>query len=203
MRLVGLGGGIGSGKSTVSALLRALGAVIVDADVIAREVVLPGGPAYEPLIAQFGREILHPDGTLNRAALAAVAFNDKAALANLNAVTHPPINAEIRCQIDRHQHTDRVVILDAALLFDRAREGMVAKMVVDVDPEVAVGRLVRYRGFSEEDARARIRNQMSREERLEKADFVIDNTGDQQHLAAEVARAWEWIQTLPETPATG
>jgi dephospho-CoA kinase len=199
VKLIGLGGGIGSGKSTVSLVLAGLGAAIVDADVIARKVVEPGAPALAAIVRRFGDSILLSDGTMNRQAVAAIVFHDKEALADLNAITHPAIGGEIAKQISGHHGTDRVVILDAALLFDRARPGMVGRMVVDVEEDVAVARLMEFRGFSELDARARIASQMSREERRSMADWVIDNSGDRAALQREVEGAWSWIQTLPDS----
>jgi dephospho-CoA kinase len=201
MKLVGLGGGIGAGKSTVSELLSQRGAVIVDADKIAREIVEPDGPAYGPLVDRFGEEVLNADRTLNRGALAGIVFTDKEALRDLNAITHPEIGKAIAERIAAHMGTDGIVILDAALLFDSPRVGMVGKMLVDVDPEIAIDRLVQFRGFSEEDARNRVASQMSREDRRAKADFVIDNSGDRDALVVEVEKAWQWISGLPDSPA--
>ena len=201
MKLVGLGGGIGAGKSSVSARLAAKGAVVVDADLIARWVVQPTGPAYAGLVACFGTGVLQEDGTLNRAALAKIVFNDADALADLNKITHPAINAEIARQIEVHRGTDAVVVLDAALLFI-VPVVMIAKMIVDVDPEIAIARLVAQRGFGEDDARSRIRNQMSREERLSQADLVIDNSGTPEALDTEVERVWTWIATLSDSEDT-
>jgi dephospho-CoA kinase len=212
MKLVGLGGGIGAGKSTVSAQLRDLGAVIVDADLVAREVVAPGTVGLKKIAERFGAELIDEVGALKRSALATIVFNDPVALADLNAITHPAIAAEMLAQIHAHTASDRVVIWDSALLFNppstsgagvgaAATEGtriaMVAKMVVDVDAEIAIARLQQFRGFSEADARARVANQMSRSERVTKADFVLDNSGNEEDLRAEVGRAWAWISTLP------
>ena len=191
--MIGLGGGIGSGKSTVSALLAARGAIIVDADLIARQVVEPGTPTLAALVDRFGPDILHASGALNRQALAAVAFADPELLKALNAITHPAIGVEIARRIAVHEGGDAVVVLDAALLFDSARSAMVGKMAVDVDPVIAVERLVINRGFTPHDAWARVNAQMSREDRRAKADFVIDNSGDLKHLETEVERAWAWI----------
>jgi dephospho-CoA kinase len=202
MKLVGLGGGIGAGKSTVSELLTKHGAVIVDADKIAREVVEPRGPAYGPLVERFGELVFNQDGTLDRAGLAAIVFSDAEALRDLNAITHPAIGKVIAERIAEHSESERTVILDAALLFDTPRVGMVGKILVDVDPEIAVDRLVRFRGFSEDDARRRIANQMSRDERRAQADFVIDNSGDREDLVAEVNRAWVWVGSLPNSPSS-
>ena len=170
VKLIGLGGGIGSGKSTVSAYLAARGAVIVDADLIARQVVEPGTPTLQALVDRFGSGILDGSGALNRPALAAVAFADPELLKALNAITHPAIGVEIARQIAVHQEGDAVVVLDAALLFDSARQSMVGKIAVDVDPEIAVERLVANRGFTPPDAWARINAQMLRDDRRAKAE---------------------------------
>ena len=195
---MGLSGGIGAGKSTVSALLAQRGAVIVDADIIARQIVEPDGPAYAPLVDRFGSGVLHPDGTLNRAALAAIVFADPEELQALNAITHPAINAEIIRQIELRRGSHDVVVVDAALKFDTGRNRMIGMMVVDVDPDMAVERLMTFRGFSETDARSRIGAQVSREERAKGADLVIDNSGDRDALEHEVDRAWRWISTCDE-----
>lgn len=198
--MIGLGGGIGSGKSTVSAYLAARGAVIVDADLIARQVVESGTPTLRALVDRFGSGILDGSGALNRQALAAVAFADPELLKALNAITHPAIGVEIARQIAVHEGGDAVVVVDAALLFDSAREAMVGKMAVDVDPAIAVERLVAHRGFTLHDSWARVNAQMSREDRRAKADFVIDNSGDLEHLKSEVERAWAWILTCCDSP---
>ena len=200
MKLVGLGGGIGTGKSTVSLLLAAKGAVIVDADLIARVVVEPGSPCLGRLVEHFGETILQNDGTLDRPQLAAKVFGFPEELRVLNSITHPAIAEEMTRQIEAHVGTDKVVVMDAALLFGSPRVGMVGRMLVDIDPEVAVERLVRHRGFSESDARARIASQMSREQRLALADFVIDNSGTYEDLQLGVEQAWRWILALPDSP---
>ena len=200
MKLVGLGGGIGSGKSTVSVLLRGYGAAIVDADLIARQVVEPGTDGLRRIVERFGSGVVAADGSLLRQALADVVFKDPDALKALNAITHPAIASEMVAQVEAHGGTDDVVIYDAALLFDSGKTSMVARMVVDVDPEIAIDRLVRFRGLAADDARSRIARQMAREERVRMADFVIDNSADETALAHEVAKAWAWIATLPPTP---
>jgi dephospho-CoA kinase len=201
VKLVGLGGGIGAGKSTVSSQLhQRFGAVIVDADKIARQVVEPGTPGLAAIAERFGSGVIAGDGTLLRQALADIVFSDRDALAALNAITHPAIGAETARQIGAHTGSDAVVIYDAALLFDTGRSNMVGRMVVDVDPETAVARLVSSRGLREDDARARIAAQMSRSDRIARADLVIDNSGSEEELAREVGRAWAWIRSLPETP---
>ncbi len=202
MKLIGLGGGIGAGKSTVSAALSRRGAVIVDADLIARQVVEPGMPALTALVERFGSSILRDDGSLDRGALAALAFRDGESVAALNAITHPAIGVEINRQIAAQVGTDRVVILDAALLFDRSRDGLVGSIVVDVDPEVAIDRLVRFRNFDADDARRRVAAQMTREARVALADRVIDNSTTVEELEDQVDAVWEWIRTRPESVFT-
>jgi dephospho-CoA kinase len=200
MRLIGLTGGIGSGKSAVSALLAERGAAVVDADAIAREVVVPGGPAYEPLVARFGPGILADDGTIDRPALAAVAFADAAAVADLNAITHPAIGLSMAQRLgalNARRDVD-VAVAVIPLLEDRHIEGlgMAAVVVVDAPAEVAVARLVDQRGMSEADARARLAAQQSRQERLALADYVVDNSGSLEELSRQVDSLWRWIQAL-------
>jgi dephospho-CoA kinase len=193
--VIGLTGGIGAGKSTVSGLLAQRGAVIVDADLIAREVVQPGGAAYGPILERFGPGVLGRDGRLDRAALAAVVFSDPDALAALEAITHPAIQAEMARLVAAHEGSEDVVIMDIPLLKDRRRP-MAGVVVVDVPEEVAVQRLVEQRGFDERDARRRIAAQISREQRRSLADVVVDNSGDAAALAGEIDRVWNWIEGL-------
>lgn len=192
--LVGLTGGIGSGKSTVSALLAARGAVVVDADAITRELQSPGEPVFDAMVARFGPDIVAPDGTLDRQAVADVVFAEPEALADLNAIVHPAVGAEIARRLGEEAGTDHVVLLDVPLLVESGRDDLAAMIVVDTDPEVAVARLVEQRGFREQDARARIARQASREERLAKADFVVRNDGSREELEARVAECWAWIE---------
>ena len=198
MLLLGLTGGIGSGKSTVAALLAARGAVVIDADGIAREIVEPGGPAYQPMIDRFGAGIVRADGSFDRGAIAAMVFNDPEALADLNALTHPAIREVVGARIAELEGTDRVVVVDTPLLAETTNPdwGIAGVIVVDVPIEVAVDRLVHQRGLSEADAKARIAAQLSREERRKIADLVIDNSGDRSSLERQVARAWEWVLGL-------
>lgn len=194
--VVGLTGGIGSGKSTVSALLAQRGAVIIDADVIAREVVAPGGPAYQGVVDRFGARILRPDGTIDRPALAEIVFNDPAALADLNGLTWPAVGAEIAERMGAHAGTEAIVVLDAPLLVESGRDNVAALIVVDCPEDVALDRLVRLRGMDPEDARRRMAAQASRDERRARADIVIDNSGDLGSLEAQVDEAWTRIQAL-------
>ena len=195
---VGLTGGIGAGKSTVSSLLALRGAVVVDADGVYAGMTGPGGAAIEPLRARFGDSVIRPDGSLDRPALAAIVFNDPAARLDLNQITHPLIGAGIAERMAAEAETDHIVILDVPLLLDskRLRPDLAGVIVVDAPIEVAVRRLVELRQMSEDDARARIAAQVSREERLARADFVIDNRGSIAELEDETERAWEWIQSL-------
>ena len=202
MVVVGLTGGIGCGKSTVAALLARRGAVIVDADAIARWAVSPGQPALARIEERFGPSVIATDGSLDRAALAAKVFGDDSARVDLEKLTHPVIQQEIARQTVAHAGTDRVVVLDIPLLKER-RDPIAGVIVVDLDPDVAVARLVEQRGFDQSDARARIAAQISREARIALADIVIDNSGDRAHLESEVERAWNWAKSLfPEDPPT-
>ena len=202
MLTVGLTGNIGSGKSTVAALLVAHGAALVDADQVARQVVEPGAAAYQPLVDRFGPGILDADGRIDRPALAARAFGDPEELAALNAVIHPAIGIAMVEGKEAHRGTDRIVIMDIPLLKDHHREllDLDAVVVVDVPAELAFERLTTLRGMDPEDARARQAAQPTREERLEGAELVIDNSGDQDHLAAEVDRVWAALEALPQRP---
>ena len=191
MLVVGLTGGIGSGKSTASALLAQRGAVIIDADVIHAENMSPGGRVHDAVLERFG--------TVERPELARIVFSDPAALADLNALTHPAVGAVILERLAAEAETDHVVVLDIPLLVESKSSGypMAGMIVVDAPVDVAVRRLVEGRGMDEADARARIANQASREDRLAQADFVIDNSGGLAELEAEVDRCWAWIEGLP------
>src|SRR5436305_5016361 len=193
--VVGLTGGIGAGKSSVSRLLASHGAVIVDADLIAREVVEPGGPAYQGVVDRFGDGVLLDDGSLNRPALAEIVFADADALKDLNGIVHPAVGAVIAERLAEEAPTDHVVVLDVPLLVESGRTNTSGTIVVDCPPEEALRRAV-ARGLPEDDVRRRMANQVSREERLAKADFVVDNSGPESALPAEVDKAWAWIQTL-------
>lgn len=200
MLAVGLTGGIGSGKSAVADLLVARGAVLVDADQVARDVVAPGGPAYQPLIDRFGPGIVAPDGTIDRKALAAVAFADEKSRLELNAITHPAIGVAMIEARDAHEGTDDIVVLAIPLLTAAHRDTVRLHKVVVVDcpTDLALERLLTQRGFERADAEARIRAQISREERVKEADYVLDNSGDRAALDAEVAKLWDWLQEAAE-----
>lgn len=199
MLAVGLTGGIGSGKSTVASMLAARGASIVDADEIAREVAAPGGPAFEPLVARFGAAVVSPAGDLDRAALAALAFSDPLALADLNAITHPVIGALMATRLVELSAAGGVLAVAVIPLLRRAHVdalGLRAVVVVDSPPDVALRRLVLRRGMDEGDARARIAAQPAREERLALADFVVENAGSRGQLVRRVDELWAWLGGL-------
>jgi dephospho-CoA kinase len=195
MLAVGLTGGIGSGKSAVADLLVERGAVLIDADQVARDVVAPGGPAYQPLIDRFGTGIVAADGTIDRPALAQVAFADDGARADLNAITHPAIGIAMIEARDALEGTDRIVVLAIPLLTAAHRETVKLRRVVVVDcpTDIALERLLTQRGMPRDDAEARIRAQISREERVKEADYVLDNSRDRAGLANEVDRLWDWL----------
>jgi dephospho-CoA kinase len=192
MILVGLTGGIGSGKSTVSALLAARGATVIDADAITRELQEPGQEVFAAIVERFGPDVVAADGTLDRQALADVVFGPggDGALADLNALVHPAVGAEIARRLGAAAGTDGVVVLDVPLLVESGRDDMAALLVVDVDPEVALRRLVEQRGMRADDARARMARQASREERRARADLVVDNSGTREELTERVAQLW-------------
>lgn len=198
MLALGLTGGIGAGKSAVADLLASRGAIVVDADRIAREVVEPGGPAYAPLVDRFGPSVVASDGTVDRAALASVAFADPVALADLNAITHPVIGVVMAERLAALACTEAVAVAAIPLLTAVHRQalGLRAVVVVDCPTELAVERLVRLRGMDPADARARVAAQPSREERLAMADFVVDNASSYEDLEAQVASLWGWIERL-------
>lgn len=203
MVVIGLTGGIGSGKSTVARLLAERGAVVVDADLLAREVVAPGGPAHDAVVQQFGAGVVTADGAIDRTALAALVFGDEEARIALNRIVHPAVGEEVLARVAATgaADPDAIVVLDVPLLAEvgRDRYPVAGVIVVDAPVETAVARLVAGRGFSEEDARARVAAQASRDERRAIADLVLDNSGDLEHLRAEVDRAWRWIGGLVVT----
>lgn len=191
---VGLTGGIGAGKSEVSRLFAECGAVIVDADRIAREVVEPGTPGLAAVVAEFGEEVLAPDGSLDRPRLGSLVFADPDRLAALNAIVHPLVG-ERSAELERAARQDdeaAVVIHDVPLLVENGLAPLYDKVVVvDAAPETQLDRLVRLRGMTHQDARARMAAQASRAQRLAVADHVIDNDGPLAELAPRVRRVWE------------
>ena len=196
MKLIGLTGAIGSGKSSVSALFARKGAIIIDGDGIAKQLQQKGSATLQKMVDEFG-DILLESGELDRAKVANLVFGDAELLKRLNAIMHPAIGLEILRQIEANMTTDNVVVLDMPLLVENPRDGMSGLVVVDVDPEIAISRLVQFRNMNEEDARRRMASQASREERLIVADRVIDNSGSPDALDSQVDEVWDWFATLP------
>jgi dephospho-CoA kinase len=195
---VGLTGGIGSGKSEVSRRLAALGALVIDADLLAREVVQPGTEALDEIVEAFGSDVLTPDGALDRPALGARVFGDDAARRTLEAIIHPRVRARA-AQIETTADDETVVVHDIPLLVETGQpEAFDQVVVVDASDEVRLDRLVRIRGMSADDARARIAAQASREERLDVADHVIANDGDLLSLDRAVEALWAELDQLAQ-----
>ena len=196
MKLIGLTGAIGSGKSSVSALFERKGAIIIDGDGIAKQLQQKGSTTLQKMVDEFG-DILLESGELDRAKVAKLVFGDAEMLKRLNAIMHPAIGVEILRQIELNMTTDNVVVLDMPLLVENPRDGLSGLVVVDVDPEVAIARLVQFRNMNEEDARRRMASQASREDRLKFADRIIDNSRDPESLGSQVDDVWDWFATLP------
>ncbi|MDH6433511.1 dephospho-CoA kinase [Streptomyces sp. SAI-144] len=190
MLKVGLTGGIGAGKSEVSRLLVDHGAVLIDADRIAREVVAPGTPGLAAVVAAFGEDVLAEDGGLDRPKLGSIVFADPDRLAVLNSIVHPLVGARSR-ELESAAAEDAVVVHDVPLLAENALAPLYdLVVVVDASPETQLDRLVRLRGMSDQDARARMAAQATREKRLEIADVVIDNDVPLEELRRRVQEVW-------------
>jgi dephospho-CoA kinase len=200
---VGLTGGVASGKSTVSALLRDLGAVVVDADALAREVVAPDTPGLASVLAAFGPEVQAADGSLDRARLGAMVFADPARRADLEAIVHPLVRARA-AEIEAAAQPGAVVVHDIPLLVETGQaESFDAVIVVDAPEEVQVDRAVRDRGWSPEEARSRIAAQASREERRAAATYVVENSGTTEDLRQRVAEVFaELVRTGTDRSAS-
>jgi dephospho-CoA kinase len=199
-----LTGGIGAGKSTVASGLVARGAALVDSDLIVRELQQPGAEVFEAMVAHFGDRIVADDGTLNRQAVADVAFSDPQQLDALNKLVHPPVVAEMLRRREAHLAAGRIVVVDIPLLVlpdgtigRQEYLNFAGRIVVDCDLEVAVARLVGLRGFSEDDAWARIASQATRDQRIAHADRVIDNSGDLALLEPQLDDCWAWMVAGP------
>ena len=194
MRVIGLTGGIGSGKSTVSSLFRELGAEVVDADQLAHEVVEPGEPSLAEIVAAFGDELLQPDGRLDRARLAAIVFKDAAARARLEAITHPRIRRRLDEEVAARRLRPGLLVLDIPLLYERPPNDTIqAVVVVWVDPATQLKRLLE-RGLDEVDARSRIAAQLPLDAKREMADYVIDNSGSRQQTRRQVEELYRRLQ---------
>jgi dephospho-CoA kinase len=198
MHIIGLTGGIASGKSTVSRHLAQLGARIIDADQIARDIVAPGKPALGEIVREFGKDMLLPDGSLNRAALGKLVFGNTVIRERLNQITHPQIRADILEIISRYHGKDylnEIVIIDAPLLIETGYVPLVeAVWLVAVDEETQIKRLMIRDGYTREEAEARLKSQMSLQNKLAFANQVIDNSGTVEHTIAQVNDLWDKLQ---------
>ena len=195
MRVIGLTGGIASGKSTAARTLAELGARVVDADEVAREIVAPGQPALAEIVRAFGREMLQPDGTLDRKRLGAVIFADPDKRRTLNAITHPRIAMETQARLGRlREEGVPVAVYEAALLVEnRVHEALDGLLVVVCDEATQLERLIARDGFSEADARARIAAQAPVAEKVKAATWVVDTSGPLADTKKQLARVWEEI----------
>jgi len=194
MLSVGLTGGIGSGKSEVTRRLAQRGAVIIDSDVLAREVVAPGAPGLAAVAREFGDGVLAADGSLDRAKLAEIVFADPDRLAALNAIVHPLVRAR-SAELAAAAPTDAVVVHDVPLLVEAGLAGNFdVVVVVDAPESIQLERLVWVRGMPEADAKSRIAAQAGRDRRLAVADYVLDNGGDLAELDGAVERLWSWLR---------
>ncbi|MEV7105005.1 dephospho-CoA kinase [Streptomyces atroolivaceus] len=199
MLKVGLTGGIGAGKSEVSRLLARYGAVLIDADRIAREVVEPGTPGLTAVVEAFGPGVLGTDGSLNRPALGSIVFADPARLATLNAIVHPLVGAR-SAELERAAGPGAIVVHDVPLLTENGLAPLYdLVVVVDAEPGTQLDRLVRLRGMTESDARARMAAQATREERLAVADLVVDNDGPLADLEPQVRTVWSELTARAAT----
>jgi len=187
VKVLGLTGGIGSGKSMVASMFANLGAEVIDADQLAREVVEPGQPALEEIATAFGREILLPDGRLDRGKLARIIFADPIARARLNAITHPRIQERMATEMALRGSRPGVLIVDIPLLYENDRTGTVDRVIVVwVDTKTQLRRLVERDGLTADEARQRIAAQMPLDEKRARADMVVDNSGSRQNTRRQV-----------------
>ena len=196
MYVIGLTGGIGSGKSTVAQMLKDRGAVLLSADRIGHEVYTPGMPAWQEIADVFGREVLGPDGAIDRKKLGAIVFSDAGALQKLNAITHPRMKDLMQLKIDEQEHAGvEVAVLEAALLFDAGWDDLTDEVWVTVaPPEVAARRTAERSGISIDEALARIRAQMSNEERIRRSDVIINTDCDIEETRQQVASEWSRLR---------
>ena len=191
MLLVGLTGGIGSGKSTVARMLEERGAVVFDADVLARRAVETASPGYQAVVERFGANVLAPGGELDREALASIVFADPAARRDLEAIVHPEVRRMFAEETEEHRDSDRVVVFSAPLLVETGMHtAFEVLVVVSTTVDTQVERLMRERGMSEDAVRVRIAVQAPLEDKAAVADVLIDNEGSLEELEAQVERAW-------------
>jgi dephospho-CoA kinase len=200
VQLIGLTGGIASGKSTIASRLASHGAVVVDADRIAREVVEPGTPALAEIARRFGDDVIAADGSLDRPALGAIVFADAEALADLNGITHPAVLREstARFETAADADPDAIVVYDVPLLVESSNQYPFDHVVVaHADAQTRIRRLVQLRGMDPAEAERRIRSQASDEQRLAVADVVIDTGGTLRHTLDQVDALWEDLRSRP------
>jgi dephospho-CoA kinase len=191
MLLVGLTGGIGTGKSTVARMLESRGAVVFDADVLARQAVAPGTPGFDQVVERFGPNVLAPGGGLDREALASVVFSDPAARRDLEGIVHPEVRRMFAEGCEEYKDSDRVVIFSAPLLVETGMHTAFDLLIVVAAPVVTqIERLMRGRGMAERDVRARIAAQLPLEAKAEVADILVDNEGTLEDLEGRVERVW-------------
>lgn len=197
MLLVGLTGGIGAGKSTFAALLAERGALVIDADRLGHEAIAPGEPAWKSIVDQFGDEVLAAGSlTIDRKVLGRIVFEDPRKLASLNAITHPVIMRKIADTLEAFRHTDRIVVLDAALIIELGLAGSLDVIVVVAsDTEIRRARLNRDRGMTIEAIDARMAAQSRPEDLIAKADIVVRNDGSLEDLIAEADRVWTELES--------
>jgi dephospho-CoA kinase len=201
--IVGLTGGIATGKSTVTKMLRDLGAYVVDADIWARRVVEPGSRGLQEIVESFGEKVLNPDGTLNRQALGAIVFHDAKARQRLNAITHPKVREGMKQETAEYllTHPGEPVVWDVPLLFEGETHRLVDfTILVYVDEATQLARLMARDGISEQDATARIRAQMPIEDKRKLADYIIDNRGTTDETREQVARIWQILRSQAVDP---
>jgi dephospho-CoA kinase len=196
LKVIGLTGGIGSGKSAVARFLAALGAAVVDLDKVGHGVLKKGSRASRLVAEAFGEQILAPGGEIDRATLGKIVFNDRAALLRLNAIVHPAIDAVVARKIAAFRERGvNVVVLEAAVMIDTGRTDMVDELWVATAPQkLVLSRLKARSGYSEKESRERIKSQVADEERLKHADVVITNDGTLDELKAKVIREWRKLQ---------
>ena len=197
-RIIGLTGGIGSGKSTVAGMLAARGAIVIDADRVAHEVYAPGTEGFDKVLARFGKQVLGADGAIDRKALGAVVFGDASALADLNAIIHPLVRKEVARRLleAAERKPDATIVIEAALMTETGWTGGAGTLwVVIAEPEIALRRLVRDREMNEAEARLRIAAQATNEARRKHATVVIENNGTLEDLESAVDQAWQTLET--------
>ena len=192
-KVIGLTGGIGSGKSTVSQFLMELGAVIIDADKVGHEAFLPDTPAWRDVTAAFGQDIITPSGEIDRKKLGEIVFNDPESLSRLNRIMHPRMYDIMQARIEEYREQGvAVVVVEAAILIEANWQSLVDEIWVTVTPEdTVIKRLKEQRGLDEEQTRARIRSQLANDERMKYADVLINNNGDLDEIGAEVKALWD------------